>query len=135
MKKILCFIGSAAYGIVFSYLIWLAFYFLTPWIMSFGLLGFVLLWLFGFGIIAGFIGGISGVLSYPLIKMIFIYKPSKYIPVVSMLFLGYSSVAMPWRFDVEYSLMKIILGLSISIMALILFSTLIYGLFKPYGDE
>ncbi|MFV0587149.1 hypothetical protein [Bacteroides reticulotermitis] len=130
MKKTLSFIGSAIYGIIFSYLLWLMFHLLTPWLMSFGWLAAILYCFFALGLIAGILGGLSSLLCFPLYRMVSICDSAKYIPVVFLVLCGLSAVALPWQLDIEYSLVKILIAFSISLTAFAVFSSMTYALFK-----
>lgn len=130
MKNILNFIGSAIYGIVVSYILWLLFYFLTPWLMSFGWSAVILYWLFAFGLLAGLIGGLSSILLIPLVYLISKCKIAKYLPIAAMLIFGYLTVALPWQLSGEYTFVKIVIAISLSSTALAVFVSLINILFS-----
>lgn len=119
--EILKFLGSALYGIVVSYAIWLLFYWLTPWIMSFGWGGVSVSIICGSALV-GFFMSICTLILSPMLFMIN-NTTSKIIPSIAMLFHGYSSARLSWGLDINYTAPKIILGITITGVALILFIT------------
>ncbi|MDR0938513.1 MAG: hypothetical protein LBN29_04010 [Mediterranea sp.] len=126
MKKMICFLGAAVYGIVAAYLLWLVFYFLSPWLMSFGWLAVILYVIFALGLIGGLIGWIASLIWAPLLLLLRNSWPiSKVIPVIALILFGISAIILPWRMDMGYSLVKIVIAISLSITALITFGSLI----------
>lgn len=127
--------GSALYSIIISYVIWLAFHLVTPWLMSFGWIALIIYWIFASGVISGLIGGLSIFIFYPLDAMVRIFKHGRYIPALVLLFFGYSSVVMPWNLNITYSIVKIIMACSLSFTAATIFFSLIASLFnsKQHG--
>lgn len=116
---ILKFLGASIYGIVASYLIWLLFYFITPWVMSFGWGGVIVSVIAGSLLVGAFLSICALVLS-PMMGMID-NTVSKIIPTLAILFYGYSSVKLPWGLELDYTLPKIILAITISGVALTVF--------------
>lgn len=129
---ILKFLGAALYGIISSYIIWLLFYLLTPWVMSFGWGGVIVSVLCG-SILAGVFLSICTLIFSPMLLMID-NTPSKIIPSIAMLFHGYSSVMLPWRLDMNYGTPKIILGITVTGVALVLFITAIQVIWANRKD-
>ena len=134
MKTILGFIGSAIYGIILSYLLWLIFYFLTPWLMGFGWTALILYSLFAGGLITSIVGGLSTLISLPLFLMSK-NKVSKIIPALALAFHGYSAVAMPWHIGTGGRFVTFIIALSISFTAFSIFALIIYSLFADREDQ
>lgn len=130
--NLLKFLGAALYSIVFSHIVWVVFHFLTPWIMGYAWTAVIVFLVLGTSIIGGFIALCSVLLS-PLTKLIN-NTASKIIPTLAMLFYGYSTIMLPWRLDMEYSAVKIILGGLISIDALILFGAILYFIWVGDND-
>ena len=89
--------------------------------MSFGWGGVIVGLLCGSVLVAIFISICTLVLS-PMLSMID-NAVSKIIPSIAMLFHGYSSVMLPWGLDMDYTAPKIILGITITGVALVLFIT------------
>lgn len=118
---LLKFIGSAFYGIIISYLIWLFFYWLTPWVMSFGWGGVIISVLCGTVLVGLFMS------IWPLIlsPMLFLINNtvSKIIPSTAIVFYGYSSIMLPWRLNIDYTIPKLILAVTLTGMVLIIFAT------------
>lgn len=130
MKSILCFIGSALYGAIIPCLLWLLFYSLVPWLMSFGWTAVILYWIFAFGLIVSLLGGIFGFAYLPLLYMTSKCKAAKIIPILSTLFFGYCSIVLPWKVDIDYSLVKIVIAISLTFTILALYITSVKFLIK-----
>lgn len=135
MKKIFSFLGSAIYGCIFAYVLWLLFHLITPWVMSWGWVAIIVYWLFALGLITSLLGGLSSYLFIPLYHMVSKCKIGKYIPILFLLAFGYSAIVSPWKMDIEYSFIKGFIAFSISSTAFAFFITFIVGLFKFDGNE
>lgn len=117
MNKLVFLIGSAVYGLIVSCLTWGVFYVMTPWLMSMGWAGVVLYWLFSTTMMMGLVGILSGLALIPLSYLVDAYEPSRYLPILMLILFGCSSIAMPWKLDMDYSAVKIVMALSISLTA------------------
>lgn len=125
MKKILSFIGGLLYSVAISYLLWLLFHFLTPFLMSFEWKGFIYYMIFGGGILTSILLLLCIIAMEPTKSLVGRYKIIKIVSVISLLLFGFSSVADVWRLDVVYSEAKLSIAISVSIMIAIIFIFLI----------
>lgn len=130
--KILSFIGSALYAVIASYLIWLLFNWVTPWVMSFGWIGVIGSVLCG-SLFIGLFLSVCTLLLSPLLALIN-NGISKIIPLAAFLFNGFSSAMLPWRLEVVFSLPKIILGLTLTCVVLVVFITALQAIWVGKKD-
>lgn len=131
--SVLKFLGAAIYGIIFSYLIWLLFYFLIPWLMGYAWTAVILFLILG-TTITGILISFYSVLLSPLTLLVN-NTVSKIIPVLAIAFYGYSTVMLPWRLNMEYSGVKIALGALLSIDVLVLFGSALYSVWSISADK
>lgn len=130
MKKILQCAGTFVYSTVAGYLLWLLFYWITPYVMGFG-------WMLMFGFIF-IVGGLitplalsaNTALAYPIVFLMRDNKAARVINVFPLLFYGFSAARLPWGLDMEYGFLHYLLGISITITILISFGSLISLPFK-----
>ena len=125
MKKLLCFIGSALYSVIISYLIWLLFTWITPFILSWGWLLAIIYWIFALGLISGLLTSISSFMSVPLIIMVLQCKASKYLSILPLLFFGYCAIVFPWKANFDYTILQYLIAFSISSTAFAIYSAII----------
>lgn len=130
--NILKFIGSALYGAIASYVIWLLFYWVTPWVMSFGWGGVVISIICG-TFIAGAFMSLCSLILCPLSFMTD-NNASKIIPTILMLFNGFSSARLAWGVDVDYTAPKIVLAITLTILAIVIYITAIQGIWAKRDD-
>ncbi len=128
MKGLLCFFGSAVYGLVASYLIWLMFHFFIPWFMSFGWIALIIYVMFlGSSLIIT--GGLSSIVAMPIYLMSNGRNYCKWIPIICFVFFGFSACRLPWGLDIEYTLVKYIIGGALSITVVLIYISIIVALF------
>lgn len=132
--KILNFIGSFLYSILMYYIVWLFFYWITPYVMFMGWALFIVYLLFAGGALSLFVASLSTLLAKPLVTLCIKCKYSKYAPIIWALFFGYSSVKLPWGFKMDYSVLQWILGISLTIIILITFIALLVVPFKIFDE-
>lgn len=127
-------IGSLIYGAVMYYILWLLFYWITPYIMSVSWMGFLIYLFVAGGAISMFVGSVANIIGIPLIFLCKNCNASKYAPILFGLIFGYSSIRLPWTLDMEYGILQIILAILTSITILISFVSLMYVPFKIYDE-
>ena len=125
MKGFLCFFGSAVYGLVASYLIWLMFHFFIPWFMSFGWTALIIY----AGLFSIITGGLSSIIAMPIYLMSNGRNYCKWIPIICFVFFGFSACRLPWGLDMEYTSVKYIMGVALSITIVSIYIGLIWALF------
>ena len=130
MKKLLCAVGSILYSVIAGYLIWLLFFFLTNWAMTFELLGVFLTVILGFSIIGGFVSILTNIILAPLVAMLTASPSIRWFPVIVMGLFGFSSVALPWRAVVWGNGYNIVMAVILSIMALMVFGVYVASIYK-----
>jgi hypothetical protein len=96
MKKILSFLGASVYGIIFSYLLWLFFWWITPKLLYLSF-GWIIVFTFAEFIVIGLFIMIQSFLFIPLYLMIRNNNLAKVIPILFFLFHGFSSFMCPIR--------------------------------------
>ena len=121
MKKIFKCLGTLLYSTIVGYLLWLLFYWITPYIMGVGWLLFFLYIFLAGGLISCIAASINGLLSLPMSFLVKDNIVAKVINVCPLLFFGYSSVRLPWEFNMSYGVLQYIIGLSLTIIILISF--------------
>lgn len=125
MKYILQVIGTMLYGLVSSYLIWLLFYFITPYIMGASWFVIILYVLFAGGLVTAITTSIATLLSVPNFFFMGNNKLAKIIYCIFCLFWGYSSITLPYQLDVSFGVKEWILAISISLTAFSIYISLI----------
>ena len=93
-----------AYGILLSYLVWIAFHYLTPLIMSFGWLGFIGILVAG-SIAEMFLYNILAVALLPVL-MCCSWGIVRLIGCASFVVFGISNIIEVFNLDMEYTLVK-----------------------------
>lgn len=117
IKKLAQCVGICLYSIISAYLLWLIFYWITPFVMSIGWLGFILYCIFATGLCSGFISLANMVLAIPTHFLTKDNIVAKIINALPMLFFGYSTICLPWKLNIEYGLLQWILAISLSSIA------------------
>lgn len=136
MKKIIQCIGAAVYGSVVGYLLWLLFYWMTPYIMGVGWLLFILYLIFASGLITGLVYAATMLLSFPTSLILKGNTAAKIINAIPLLFYGYCSVKLPWGLRMDYGALQYLIAISLSITFLIAFAATIFVPFNlPDKDE
>ena len=113
MKKIFKCLGTLLYSTIVGYLLWLLFYWITPYIMGVGWYIFL-----AGGLISCIAASINGLLSLPMSFLVKDNIVAKVINVFPLLFFGYSSVRLPWEFNMSYGVLQYIIGISLTIIIL-----------------
>lgn len=129
MKKVLQVLGSFAYAIIASYLVWLFFYWITPIAVSAGWWA-ILAYFAGLFIITGILVGLSTVIALPIIYLTKDNKISKWVMLPFFIFYGYSSIMLPYRLNGTFSASQWITAICLSLTALVAFAAFIGIIFK-----
>lgn len=132
MKKVLQCLGVVIASPISGYLLWLFFYWVTPYVMGIGWGLFSLYVLLAGGLLFGVVGIITTLLATPITALTTGNKVAKVIYVIPMLFFGFSSLRLPWEFDMDYGFLQILLAVSLSIIVLITFICLMAA---PFAVE
>lgn len=125
MKKIFQCLGTAVASTVCGYLLWLLFYWLTPYIMGVGWFLFFVYLFFAGGLLTGIIGSLSTILAIPVAYLTSNNTVAKIINAIPLLVFGYCSVCLPWGLNMEYKLLQYIIAISLSATYLITFVSLL----------
>lgn len=129
-------VGLLFYGLISSYLLWLLFYWLTPYVMSVGWGGFILYMLLAGGLVTGIVGSAATLLAYPVaVWFNDAYKPVKWICAIFFVFHGFSAIMLPWRLDIDYTFLKILIAVLYGITALISFGAFLAVFVKDLDEE
>ena len=118
MKKIFKCLGTLLYSTIVGYLLWLLFYWITPYIMGVGWLLFFLYIFLAGGIISCIAAFINRWLLVPMAFLVKNNIVANVINVCPLLFFGYSSVRLPWEFNMSYGVLQYIIGISLTIIIL-----------------
>lgn len=133
--KVLKFLGALVYGAIMYFLLWLCFYFLTPYVMGLSLKGlFVYLGVAGGGVTV-LLATAALWLEFPLIFLCRNCKAAKYAPIIFGVFNGFSAVRLPWILDMEYGVVQWIAGILFTITILVSFIGLMVIPFKLEEEE
>ena len=130
MKKFFQCLLTAVYSAIAGYLLWLLFYWMTPYIMGVGWLLFFLYIFLAGSLITLIVGSISWLLAVPMPFLMKDNIAAKVINVLPMLFFGYSAVCLPWGLDMNYGVLQYFIGISLTITFLITFGSMIVIPFK-----
>lgn len=130
MKKLFQCVGTLIYSVIASYLLWLLFYWVTPYIMGMGWLMFFLYIFLAGGAVTMIVSLINGLLAVPMVFLMKNNNVAKVINALPMLFHGYSAVCIPWGLNMEYGVLQYFLGISLTIMVLVLFVAMIMAPYK-----
>lgn len=132
--KVLKFVGALLYGAVMYYLLWLFFYWLTPYVMSMSWGWFIAYLFIAGGAMSAFVASVAYLIGMPLVLLCRKCKAARYAPIVFGIFFGFFSVRLPWAFNMEYGVLQWILGISFTIIILIAFISLLAVPFKVNED-
>lgn len=130
VMKVLKFLGALLYGAIMYYLLWLFFYWLTPYVMGMSWGWFIAYLVIGVVAMIMFVSGVTSLIGFPMIPLCRKCAAAKYAPIIFGLLFGYSSVRLPWTLDMEYGVLQWILGISFTITILIAFISLMVVPFK-----
>lgn len=130
MKKILQCAGTVVYSTVAGYLLWLLFYWMTPYVMGMGWLMLFAYIFIAAGLITAIALAANTALAFPMVFLMRDNKAARVINVFPFLLYGFSAVRLPWGLDMEYGFLQYILGISLTITILISFGSLISLPFK-----
>lgn len=129
------FIGSLVYGAVMYYLLWLLFYWITPYVMSMSWGLFIVYLFVAGGALTMFVASVASIIGMPLVLLCRKCKVAKYAPIIFGLFFGYSAVKLPWILSMEYGVLQWILGISLTITIVITFISLMAVPFNSGLDD
>lgn len=130
MMKLLKVLGSLLYSAIMYYLLWLLFYWITPYIMMMSWGWFIAYLFIAGGFISAFVASIAYIIGIPLVFLSKDCKLAKYPPILFGLIFGYSSIVLPWQLNMDYGVLQWILGILTTIIILIAFISLILIPFK-----
>lgn len=130
IRKILQCLGTVAYSTIAGYLLWLLFYWITPYIMGIGWLLFLLYIFLTGGLITGIVFSVNNLLIVPMVFLMKDNIVAKVINVLPLLYFGYSAVRLPWGLDMNYGVLQYLIGISLIITFLISFGCMIVVPFK-----
>lgn len=133
MKKILSFVGSALYGILFSYLLWLFFYLVIPHLVILSWIWLVVFFFF-YLTITGLVVSFGRFLYIPLY---FLSRGSiiyKIIPALALVFYGYALIILPWHLSLN-GLLQHIWAVLIDLNIATFFITFIALVFKNFENN
>ena len=133
MKKIFQCLGTGLFSVVAGYLFWLFFYWITPYVMNVGWLGFFLYIFLAGGLITGIVAFINKLLLIPMVFLVKNNIAAKIINILPLLFFGYSTVRLPWGLNMDYGILQYLIGVTLTITILIAFGCMIIVPFK--SDE
>lgn len=130
MKYLLKVLGTMVYGMVSCRLIWLFFWWITPYVMSASWFWMIMYIIFALGFITSVSAFISGILSAPMFFLMGKNMSAKVVYTIICLIWGYSSCALPYNLDIEFGVRHWILAISLTLTALSVFASLIVTTFK-----
>ena len=130
MKSILQVLGTMAYGMVSCWLIWLFFWWITPYVMGASWFWMILYNIFALGFITSVSAFIAGMLSMPMYVLMENNVAARVVYTVICLFWGYSSCALPYHLDMDFGIRQWILAISLTLTALSVFASLIVTTYK-----
>lgn len=130
MKKILGILGVMVYGVISNWLIWLFFWWITPYVMSASWLMMILYILIDVCFISFVVSFIAGMLSVPTVILTKDNTAAKVVYTLISLFWGYSSCALPFHLNMEFGTRQWILAIFLVLTALGTFATLIAVTYK-----
>lgn len=130
MKYILKVLGTMTYGMLSSYLIWLFFWWITPYVMSASWLMLILYLFLAGGFLSMIAAFVAGMLSVPMGFLMKDNMAAKVIYTILCLIWGYSSCALPFHLDMEFGVRQWILAIMLTGTALCTFASLIATAYK-----
>lgn len=130
MKKVLQVLGTMTYGMISSWLIWLFFWWITPYVMSASWLLLILYLFLAGGLLSMIAAFVAGMLSVPMSYLMKDNMAAKVVYTILCLIWGYSSCALPFHLDISFGIRQWILALMITGTALCIFASLIAVSYK-----
>jgi len=91
---------------------------------------YILAGTFIIGLLSPFISLISLPISYIVNNMF-----SRIVTTIIILFFAYSAIMLPWRLDMNYKIVKIVLAILLDIVAICMFATNIMCIWKKYSSD
>lgn len=120
MKGVLCFIGSVVWATVCSYLLWLFFWSVSPWLMRANVWGLIAYFLIGSAVLIGCAQMLSGLFVLPIVFMSKYCRAAAWFSLSVFAFNGYCAVAAPWHIW-EGGVVAFLMAVSVSLHALSVF--------------
>lgn len=111
MKYVFQVFGTMLYGMVSSWLIWLLFYFVTPYIMGASWLFLFIYAAVAMGLVSTVFAFVSGILLLPMKYLVSGNMAAKVIYTIIVLFWAFSSAALPFHLNMEFGLLQWLLVL------------------------
>lgn len=122
---------SLIYGIIASYLLWLLFYWITPYIMRINsILFMILFFVFGILILISFFKSVSALLLLPIMFITRNNVSAKFMILPSFLFHGFSAVKLPFGLSMHYGFIQWFVGIELSLIIFFVFITIILTPFR-----
>ena len=125
MKYILKILGTFVYSNIMSYLLWLFFYWITPYVMWAGWLLMILYFVLAGGLLTAIVSTLTTTLFVPCTLLMRNDKAAKIINAVICIFWGCSSIMLPFHLDLDFGVRQWILALMLCSTAFIAFVSLI----------
>lgn len=127
-------LGAIILSVVLSFLIYLLFYFATPWLMSFGWGGFAVWFCIG-NTIVGFLIWILNFVSAPIYSMVKGLKVPATICSVILAGFGIYTMLLPWFLDMDYLTVNKLMGINISIDIIGIFAIMAIVAYKQGAES
>ena len=129
MKKLLCYAGTVMYSLLTGYLIWLLFFYITKWTMTFDWTSVIISAILGFMFLFVEIAFITSLISFPLIYLCGFINRAKWIPIIVLILLGLATAAFPWTVADWNVTPNIFMAAILSISAILIYAAYISVIF------
>lgn len=116
------FLGALIYSLVSSFVIWMLFNWLVPWLMSFGWLALIIYWILAGGLVGATFKYISAMITMPLFMMTAQSRLGAFAAGLVYCVAGAYTVLIPWLLPMNYRLVTVIIGVSLSLTAFSIFA-------------
>ena len=122
--KILQVIGTLVISVIASGLVYLLFNALTPWLFKFNVVEFCIFVFLGGSSLIGFASPLVGVISIPYAFLTPNNVVAKIVNVLPISLFGFLAIVSVWSQGIHYGLLQVLIGISLTIMILILCASL-----------
>lgn len=113
------------YSLLTGYLIWLLFFYITKWTMTFGWIGIIITAIFGAIFLFVEIAFVISIISFPLIYLCGFINSTKWISAGALGIMGLATAALPWTIADFSIIPNIVMSSILSISALLIFAAYI----------
>ncbi len=133
--KIIKIVGSIVISSITSYILWVLYFYAIPFVMNIGWKMFILyIFLFG-GLMTAIISHVAAFLYYPLILASKGCKIAKYVSIPFIFyFVCLAPLKLPYSLNIDFSVLQWILAISLNILAVSTFISIIIVLFNVNED-